>query len=141
VALGCGLLGWLLEDVLRRPSEPHRFSKVFQGAPVPFLPVYAVGGALVALSMGRLARLSMPARFGVYAAGLSVLELAAGSLDRSIPGQPSWSYGLSGARVDLAHATAWGGLGLLAEAGLKRFGQPSCPRMGVYENIIGGRSV
>lgn len=42
---------------------------------------------------------------------------AAGSrLDRTLPGRPSWSYGLSGAAVDVPHALAWGGLGLLVEA-------------------------
>jgi hypothetical protein len=119
-ALACGLAGWLLEDVLRRPGEPRRYSKAFEGRPVPFLPVYAAGGALIALFAPRLFRFSAPVRFGVYAVGLSGLELAAGALDRSAPGRASWSYGLSGAVVDVPHAVAWGGLGLLAEAGLRK---------------------
>jgi hypothetical protein len=115
IALASGIAGWALENALA-PKQGGNWSKAFGGRRVPLLPVYAAGGAAVALATPHLSGLSVPARFGVYAAGLSALELGAGALDRTLPGRPSWSYGLAGAVVDVPHALAWGGLGLLVEA-------------------------
>lgn len=117
-----GVVGWLLENMLTPNAgrASGRYSKAFGGARVPFLPVYAAGGALVALAAPAAAALPLPVRGLAYAIGLSGLELAACRLDRSLPGRPSWSYGLSDACVDGPHALAWAGLGLAVEAAVRR---------------------
>lgn len=125
-ALIGGLAGWTLENVLAlAKSEPERFSHLFQKASVPFLPVYAAGGAMIEALSPFLKNEKLASRAVVYAASLTALELIACKLDR-IAGDASWSYAPSGDSsslegcVDLPHGLAWGGLGLLAERFLPR---------------------
>jgi hypothetical protein len=108
VASGFG--GWLLEWAFRgRPG----YSVAFGGARVPFLPVYAVGGAMVSALAPELSGLSWPARGAAYAGALTLAELGAGLVDRATDHE-SWSY--DGRVIDAPHALAWGALGLVAEA-------------------------
>ena len=109
-----GFAGWAIENVLFGP----RYSNAFRGHRVPFLPVYAVGGASIALLSPVIVDLPWPARAGAYAAGLTALELAACQLDRGA-GPRTWDYGgatPTGSCVDVPHAFAWGALGLAAES-------------------------
>jgi hypothetical protein len=117
-ALGAGVSGWLLERVIT--GEP-RYSHAFGGAPVPFLPVYAAGGALVAVAAPELGSLGAPTRVLAYGAALSALELAACALDRQT-GRPTWNYDGRGACIDLPHAIVWGLLGLVSEASARASG-------------------
>lgn len=111
VAAGAGFAGWALENVFFGP----RFSSIMPDG-FPFLPVYAVGGAAIALVEPHIEDQPSAIRFSVYAGMLSGVELAAGALERS-QGRMSWDYG--GTPVDLPHALAWGALGLLAEGAIK----------------------
>jgi hypothetical protein len=109
-ALGAGFAGWLLENMLFGP----RYSYHLPG--VPWLPVYAVGGAAVATIAPRIGDMNIAGRAVVYGATLTAIEGTAGTLERA-EGRRSWDYG--GSPVDLPHAAAWAGLGLVLEGVLR----------------------
>jgi hypothetical protein len=107
-AAASGVLGWAGENAL---SKTPRHSAL---APeLPFLPIYAAGGALVVLAAPHLRGQPLPVRFLAYAGLLTALEAAAGAAERAA-GRVSWDYG--GSVVDLPHAALWGLLGLGLEA-------------------------
>lgn len=106
-AAGTGIAGWVLENVAFGP----RYSAHLPG--VPFLPVYAVGGATIALLAPHLSAMDPAGRALIYAGTLTGVEALAGYVERA-QGRKSWDYG--GSPVDLPHAALWGGLGLLAES-------------------------
>lgn len=112
VALGTGVAGWALENLVEQltaPPEakpPIRYSMNLPE--VPFLPVYAAGGAAVALLHPYLENMHPIARALVYGGTLTAVEAGAGYLERS-QGRMSWDYG--GSPVDLPHAVAWTVLG------------------------------
>jgi hypothetical protein len=110
VAAAAGVAGWVLENAT---SPAPRYSSVLGAeARVPFLPIYAAGGAAVALLAPRVRDRSWLVRGALYAAVLGGLEAGAGLGERAL-GRRSWDY--DGATVDPAHAAAWGALALLAE--------------------------
>lgn len=117
-ALG-GVLGWGLLRVLY-PEDPS-YSKAFGGPKIPFLPVFALGAASVALAAPHLRDVSLLERGALYGAGATALELGACALDRTYDEQPRWNYGQRGTPrdlvgcVDLKHSLAWAGLALLFE--------------------------
>jgi uncharacterized membrane protein len=112
-----GFGGWAIENIFDAP----RFSPVFSGAPVPFLPVYAVGGATVMAMAPYLQKLPWYARLPVYAVALSGVEFASCIVNRKLLDACSWDYSnahctrsLEGC-IDVKHAIIWGVLGLAAE--------------------------
>jgi hypothetical protein len=117
-----GVAGWAVENAYAGP----RWSAVTGGpeAGVPYLPIYATGGAGVLVAAPHLAALPLPVRFAVYAAGLSALEYAACRAERAL-GRESWDYG--GQCVDAPHALAWGLLGLVAEGAGRLVAQTRAP--------------
>ncbi len=112
VAAASGMIGWGIENAIFGP----RHSKLFDRE-VPFLPVYAAGGAAVALLSPMLAEDPILVRGAVIGIVLTGLEAAAGLAERA-QGRRSWDYG--GSPVDLPHALAWTGLGLGLDAVLRR---------------------
>lgn len=108
-AVGAGFAGWAVENGLFGP----RFS--YHAPKIPFLPVYAVGGAAVALLAPHLSSATLLERAAVYGLTLTAIEGAAGRLERA-EGRRSWDYG--GSPIDLPHALAWAGLGLVLEQGI-----------------------
>jgi hypothetical protein len=112
-----GVGGWAIENMIFGP----RFSVVFGRAPVPFLPVYAAGGAALMLTRPHLRRVPWLLRVPVYAAMLSGIEYVGCLVDRKLFGACSWDYsGQDCAQtyrgcIDLQHSLVWGALGLLAE--------------------------
>lgn len=114
-----GVFGWMLENTLWGP----RYSSLFGGIAVPFLPVYAIGGLVAEASASRLKEAGLPwwGRALAYGAGLSAIEYAGCRIDRGVLGGCAWDYTgnrcLEPARgcVDLKHAIAWGMLGLAVE--------------------------
>lgn len=112
-----GVGGWALENMLFGP----RFSVVFGRAPIPFLPIYAAGGAALMLAQPHLQRVPWLLRFPIYGALLSGVEYMGCLVDRKLFGACSWDYSQqSCARtyqgcIDLQHAIVWGALGLLAD--------------------------
>lgn len=114
-SLGTGVAGWVLENAL----FGQRYSALLPR--VPFLPVYAVGGAAISLLEPRIQNMHPLARFFIYAGALTAVEGAAGFIERA-DGRMSWDYG--GSPIDLPHAAAWGVLGLLTEAVIKNLKRP-----------------
>jgi uncharacterized membrane protein len=116
--LGAG--GWAIENAL---SKEPRYSALFKGQRVPWLPVYAFGGAAVMMLAPRLREKELPcvARAAIYAVALSAIEYAGCWTDREVLGACSWDYSQehcakpSRGCVDFKHAALWGMLGLLAE--------------------------
>lgn len=110
-----GFVGWKIEAIYE--AKP-RWSAVFGGHRVPFLPVYAFGGLAVLVLAPHLSWLPIIGRAAVYAGALSGVEWAACKLDRA-RGHCSWDYEdrdcAAGGCVDAKHAAAWGVLGLLVE--------------------------
>jgi uncharacterized membrane protein len=117
VAFGVG--GWALENALYGP----RYSAVWNRAKIPFLPVYAIGGAAIMFVGARLKRHSIPwfLRLPIYGALLTSIEYAGCQIDRKLLKSCSWDYskqscksGSSGC-IDWQHAAIWGVLGLAGE--------------------------
>ncbi len=113
-----GVAGWAAENVVFGP----RYSAMFQGHRVPFLPVYAAGGLAVMAAAPHIKGWSAIARAAVYAALGTAVEYAACQLDRKVFAARSWDYGnsdgLAGSTdgcLSWRHTVLWGGLGLLAE--------------------------
>lgn len=113
-----GIAGWLIEYVWE-DGRP-RYSAVFGGARVPFLPIYAFGFATVRALAPLLAGWPLLVRGLAYSLALTGLEWVGCQVDRSL-GACSWDYTRNRCRVHGAgcvnaeHSVAWGGLGLIAE--------------------------
>lgn len=103
-ALFTGVAGWVLENALFGPRYSYHFPKL------PFMPVYAVGGAAIALLEPRVSHWSLPAQALVYGGTLTAIEGIAGLLERA-EGRRSWDY--EGSPIDAPHAIAWTLLGTL----------------------------
>ncbi len=113
-----GAAGWAAENILYGP----RYSSVFQGHKVPFLPVYAAGGLAVIAAARPLSGKPILLRALAYAALGTAIEYAGCHLDRRVFGGRSWDYGKLDGLADSTdgciswrHTALWGGLGLLAE--------------------------
>lgn len=104
-ALATGVGGWALENALFGPRESHHFPGV------PFMPVYAAGGAVIALLEPRVSQMNLLTQALIYGGTLTAIEGAAGVLERA-DGRRSWDY--DGSPIDLGHAAAWAVLGTLA---------------------------
>jgi hypothetical protein len=113
-AVGVGVAGWALENALFGP----RYSRVLGTKNnIPLLPVYAAGGAAVAIVAPHIQHLPWQGRALVYGSTLTAIEAAAGYAERA-EGRKSWDY--DGSPVDVPHAVLWAGLGLGVEGALKR---------------------
>jgi len=123
-AAAYGIVGWMAENTLAGP----RYSRIFDGIAVPFLPIYAAGGLAVHAAAPKLENAGIPwwGRAAIYAVGLSAIELAGCAIDRGPLGGCSWDYENNRCRspmpsvsmrgcVDLRHALLWGALGLAVE--------------------------
>jgi hypothetical protein len=118
-ALIGGVGGWFIESISRGHLQ---FSPAFDKAPIPFIPTYAAGGALLAVAAPHLKNVPWPTRAIAYAAGFSAVEYGACRIDRAT-GNHTWGYGPNGEScVDLEHTLAWGALGLAGEQILKAVG-------------------
>ena len=113
-----GVAGWAGENILHGP----RYSAMFQGHEVPFLPVYAAGGLAVITAAPHLAGKNALFRAIAYAAIGTAIEYAGCQLDRKVFDGRSWDYGKVDGLAERTdgclswkHTALWGGLGLLAE--------------------------
>jgi len=113
-----GVAGWAAENVL----FGRRYSAVFQGHHVPFLPIYAAGGLAMITAAPALAGRSALVRAAAYAAVGTAVEYAGCKLDRGMFDARSWDYGerdglatSTDGCLSWKHAALWGGLGLLVE--------------------------
>ena len=117
-----GAAGWAMHNALfeRRmlavtvTDDDKEHKPPERSVMVPFLPVYAVGGAAVLATAQAIHTWPWPLRGATYGAMLTGLEYVACQIDRKLLGAKSWDYG-EGSCVDWKHALAWAGLGLVAE--------------------------
>src|SRR5271154_3188384 len=85
-----GVGGWALENAAFGP----RYSAVWRRAHIPFLPVYAVGGATILATAPYLKSHNLPwyVRIPIYAAMLSGVEYIGCQIDRKLLNACSWDY-------------------------------------------------
>lgn len=114
-----GVAGWVAENAL---CDTDRYSALFRGARVPFLPVYAAGGVAVTAAAPHISGWPTLARGLAYAVLGTAVEYAGCKIDRDILKSRSWDYGRRDALarssegcLNFAHSALWGGLGLVAE--------------------------
>ena len=114
-----GVAGWAGESLT---SDKPRYSSVFAGRHVPFLPIYAAGGLAVLLAAPRLKTQGVLTRALAYAVLGTAIEYAGCKLDRGTFHSRSWDYGKVDGLADATdgclswkHTALWAGLGLLAE--------------------------
>jgi uncharacterized membrane protein len=126
-----GVVGWGLENALASAEDaPARYSAAFGGKHIPFLPVYAAGGATVLALAPTLKAQNLPwfVRGAIYSGVLTGVEFLGCQLDRHRMGARSWDYGKDAPAegcIDLKHAVMWGALGLIAE----QFATGTSPRL------------
>jgi len=118
-ATAFGVAGWVAENAL---GDHDRYSALFRGHRVPFLPVYAVGGVAMTSAAPYLSSWPTLARGVAYAILGTAVEYAGCKIDRELLRSRSWDYGQGDALarasegcVNFAHSALWGGLGLIAE--------------------------
>lgn len=113
-----GVGGWVVENALCG----DRYSALFKGHKVPFLPIYAAGGLAVTATEPYVAKLPLLARGLAYSIVGTAIEYVGCKIDRDMLHARSWDYGQQDALarssegcVNFAHSALWGGLGLIAE--------------------------
>jgi uncharacterized membrane protein len=113
-----GVAGWVAENAICG----DRYSTLFRGHKVPFLPIYAVGGLAVTTAAPYVAQWPMLARAFSYAILGTAVEYVGCQIDRELLKGRSWDYGKRDALarssegcVSFTHSALWGGLGLVAE--------------------------
>ena len=118
-ATAFGVAGWVAENAL---GDHDRYSALFRGARIPFLPVYAFGGIVMTTAAPHIHTWPTVARGLAYAILGTAVEYAGCKLDRELLHARSWDYGQRDALarssdgcLNFAHAALWGGLGLIAE--------------------------
>jgi uncharacterized membrane protein len=114
-----GIAGWVIENAL---CTEDRYSSLFRGHKVPFLPVYAAGGVAMTGVAPYVSKWPIVARGLTYAVLGTAVEYVGGQIDREIFHARSWDYGsrdalarVSDGHVNFVHSAMWGGLGLVAE--------------------------
>lgn len=116
-----GVAGWALENALCG----DRYSALFRGARVPFLPIYAVNGVALTAAAPYMSSWPTLGRGLTYAALGTAVEYVGCQIDRKLLSQrASFSPGFGGpdalARVsegcvNFTRSALWAGLGLIAE--------------------------
>jgi uncharacterized membrane protein len=118
-ATAFGVAGWVAENAL---SDHDRYSALFKGHRVPFLPVYAFGGIAMTTAAPLVGKWPTLARGLAYAILGTAIEYVGCKIDRDVLHNRSWDYGqrdalarASDGCLNFAHAALWGGVGLIAE--------------------------
>ena len=115
-----GVAGWVAENALCRTD---RYSAVFRGAKIPFMPIYAANGMALTAVAPFVSKWPILARGLSYSIVGTLVEYLGCQIDRRLlSGQGSWNYGqgdavarLSEGCVDFTRSALWGGMGLIAE--------------------------
>lgn len=116
-----GVAGWVAENAL---CQQDRYSTIFRGAKIPFMPVYAANGVVLSAASSVVAKWNWPglARFLTYAAVGTGVEWAGCWVDKQVLGGRGTNFGsadallrLSDGCVNFTRSALWGGMGLIAE--------------------------
>jgi uncharacterized membrane protein len=113
-----GVAGWVAENAICG----DRYSALFRGHKVPFLPTYAAGGLAITTASPYVAQWPTLARAFSYAILGTAVEYVGCRIDREVLRVRPRDYGRGDALarssegcVNFTHAALWGGLGLVAE--------------------------
>jgi len=113
-----GVAGWALENALCG----DRYSSLFRGQKVPFLPIYAANGVALTAAAPYVSSWPTLGRGLAYAALGTGIEYLGCQIDRRLLSQRSAIYGggdalarMSEGCVNFTRSAMWGGLGLVAE--------------------------
>jgi len=114
-----GFAGWAAENIA---ADEPRYSSMFAGRHVPFLPIYAAGGLAVLAAAPSLEGRGVFTRALVYGALGTAIEYIGCQIDRQVFDSRSWDYGTvdglakaTDGCINWKHTALWSGLGLLAE--------------------------
>lgn len=115
-----GVAGWLAENAL---CGQERYSAVFRGAKIPFIPIYAVNGVALTAAAPYVSKWPTLARGLAYSVLGTAIEYAGCQIDRQLlSGRATWDYGRNDALarssdgcVSFTRSALWGGMGLIAE--------------------------
>lgn len=114
-----GVAGWALENALCG----DRYSSLFRGQKVPFLPIYAVNGVALTMASPHISSWPTLGRGLAYAALGTAIEYVGCQVDRRFLALQSSSHfdgsdalaRMSEGCVNFTRSALWGGLGLVAE--------------------------
>ena len=117
-----GAAGWLAENALCAQDQ-YRYSSLFRGLKIPFMPIYAVNGVALSTMAPWISKWPTIARGLSYAAVGTTIEWLSCQIDRKmLGGRPTWNYGsnealavATGGCVSFTRSALWAGTGLLAE--------------------------
>jgi uncharacterized membrane protein len=115
-----GVAGWVAENAI---CGQDRYSALFRGAKIPFMPIYAVNGVVLTAASSYVSKWPLLGRGLVYSALGTIVEYAGCQIDRHLLSkQPSWDHGRGDALargsdgcVSFMRSALWGGMGLIAE--------------------------
>jgi len=113
-----GVAGWVAENAL---CGTDRYSTIFRGAKIPFMPIYAANGVVLTAAAPYVSKWPILARGLAYAILGTGVEYVGCRIDRQLLTR-SWDYGrddslarLSEGCVDFTRSALWAGMGLIAE--------------------------
>lgn len=116
-----GVAGWVVENAL---CPQDKYSTVFRGLRVPFLPIYAINGLALTGAAPYVSKWPTLARGLAYSVLGTAIEYAGCQIDRKFLATrgPSWDYGRTEALsrasegcVSFTRSALWAGFGLVAE--------------------------
>ena len=114
-----GVAGWLAENAL---CGQERYSSLFRGAKIPFMPIYAVNGVALTAIAPYVEKWPTLARGLTYSILGTAIEWVGCQIDRKLLSSQSWDYGRNDALANLTvgcvsftRGALWGGMGLIAE--------------------------
>ena len=114
-----GVGGWFAENAL---CQQDRYSSVFRGAKIPFMPIYAANGLALSGLAPYVSKWPTVARGLAYAVLGTTVEWLGCQIDRQLLGGNAMVMRgsdaltqLSSGCVNFQRSVLWGGLGLLAE--------------------------
>jgi hypothetical protein len=114
-----GIAGWVFENALCG----DRYSSLFGGHKVPFMPIYAVNGVALTSAAPYVSNWPVFGRGLAYASLGTLVEYLGCQIDRKLLSQRA-GYGFGGADplaqasegcVNFTRSALWGGFGLVAE--------------------------
>ena len=113
-----GVAGWVAENAL---CGTDRYSTIFRGAKIPFMPIYAANGVALTAAAPYVSKWPILARGLAYAILGTGVEYVGCRIDRQLLTR-TWDYGrndslarLSEGCVDFTRSALWAGMGLIAE--------------------------
>jgi uncharacterized membrane protein len=114
-----GVAGWLAENAL---CGQERYSGLFRGAKIPFMPIYAANGVALTAVAPYVSKWPTLARGLTYSVLGTAIEWVGCQIDRKLLSSQSWDYGRNDALsnltvgcVSFTRSALWGGMGLIAE--------------------------